>query len=279
MAGVTHSSLRRGLAALIVGGAIAVGAGVVTGTQHAAAVGIPSKTCTGTGANGEAEPGANVTCTVSIVGFLATGDEYIVQPATPAGATISNCSDKTVTTPFAYTSKGALTSNACTWTISGVTGAAVGNLVLGDETLKIPAGTSSGTSVTQTMVQCGIVPPVIGTLTCGPSSPMGTSGAGSCVGGMALPIVGGCVPALPAVTPTPTPTPTASSSGGGGTGTTDNGQSTGGVQAAATAKSTPFTSGPEHPLPVAATLVAVGGALLVLMALGGPALMRRRRGR
>jgi uncharacterized integral membrane protein len=51
------------------------------------------------------------------------------------------------------------------------------------------------------------------------------------------------------------------------------------VQAAATATSTPFTSGPEHPLPVAATLVAVGGALLVLVALGGPALMRRRRGR
>ncbi|MDQ6856069.1 MAG: hypothetical protein M3Z57_03230 [Candidatus Dormibacteraeota bacterium] len=133
--------------------------------------------------------------------------------------------------------------------------------------------------MTQTAVQCSIFPPSPlpnGVVTCGLSLPMGTDGAGSCVGGTALPIVGGCTPALPLPTPTPSSTPS-SSDNGGGTGTTDNGTSAGGVQAAT--KSTPFTSGPEHPLPVAAALVAVGGALLALVAVGGPMLLRRRRGR
>jgi hypothetical protein len=279
MAGITQSNLRRGLAALVLGAAIAVGAGMVTGPLHAGAVGVPTKTCVGP-SSGAAQPGKADVCTVSILGILANGDQYVVQPAAPAGAVISACAGTTVTTPFAYTTTAAVTSNACTWTVSGVTAAAAGNLVLGTETLQISPATKSGTSVTQTATQCSIFPPPPlpgGALTCGPSTPMGTSGTGSCVGGADIPIVGGCQPANPLTTPTPTPT---ASSSGGGTTTTDNGNGTtsGGVQAAST-KSTPFTSGPPHPLPVAATLVAVGGGVLALVGLGAPKLLRRRRGR
>ena len=161
MAGITHSSLRRGLAALVLGGAIAAGAGMVVGTQHAAAVGIPTKTCVGP-SSGAAQPGKADVCTVSILGILANGDQYVVQPATPAGAVISACAGTTVTTPFAYTTTAAVTSNACTWTVSGVTAAAAGNLVLGTETLQISPATKSGTSVTQTMAVLDLPPPVVG---------------------------------------------------------------------------------------------------------------------
>ncbi|MBJ7593601.1 MAG: hypothetical protein JF886_01865 [Candidatus Dormibacteraeota bacterium] len=58
------------------------------------------------------------------------------------------------------------------------------------------------------------------------------------------------------MTPTPAPTPT------------------GAVQAAAT--KTPFTGGPEHPFPVAATLLTGAGLLLAVLAGVGPALLRRR---
>jgi hypothetical protein len=271
MAGVTKHSLRRGLAALALGGAVAVGALVITAPVHAAAAGIPTKTCLGP-SGGAAQPGKPDVCTVSLLGILANGDQIVVQPATPAGATIASCTGTTVTTPFAYTTTTALTSNACTWTVSGVTGASAGNMVLGTETLQIPAATAAGTSVTQTATQCSIVPPPPlpnGVLTCAASTPMGTSGTGSCVGGTDIPILGGCAPALPALTPTPTPTPSTS----GGTGTTGNG---GGVQAGT---STPFTAGPPHPLPVAAALVVLAGALLAVAAFGAPRLLRRRRGR
>ncbi len=277
MAGVTHSNVRRGLATLVVGGAIAIGAAIVATPLHASAAGVPTKSCAGP-SGGPAKPGESDVCTVSILGILANNDQYIIQPATPAGATITSCTGASVTTPFAYTTTTDVTNNACTWKVSGVTGASAGNLVLGTETLHIPSATASGTSVTQTMTQCAIVPPVVGTLTCGPSTPVGTSGTGSCVGGSDLPILGGCAPALPAITPTPTATPTASSSGGGGSSTTGNGTTAGGVQAASTSKSTPFTAGPPHPLPVAATLVAVGGGVLALFGLVAPRLLRRRQG-
>lgn len=279
MAGVTHSNLRRGVAALILGGTIAVAAGMVTGTQHASALAvIPNKTCTGNGPAGAAQPGDTLTCVVSAAGAMVTGDTLTVSPLTPTGAFIpaNGCVGVTAagTAPFTYsTTVTTETATACTFTLTATTFGTAGNNVIGSEMLKVPASTAVGTSVTQQAQQCGTVP----TPCVSPFLPMGTSGAGSCVGGAAVPIVGGCQPANPLTTPTPTPT---ASSSGGGTGTTDNGTSTsGGVQAASTTKSTPFTSGPEHPLPVAAALVAVGGAVLALVAFGAPMLLRRRRGR
>jgi hypothetical protein len=274
MAAISYKGARRVLATVLLAGTAALGAGLVAGTQHAGAQGIPTKTCTGSGASGQAEPGDTLTCVVSIAGALVSGDTISVEPMAPAGATIpaNGCVGVTGqgTAPFTYSTTVTETGGACTWAVTATTFGTAGNSVIGSEQLQIPAGTAAGTSVTQQAKQCGPPLPVAATVLCSPFLPMGTSGAGSCVGGTALPLIGGCAPALPLPTPTPSASPTASATG---TGTTSSGGA-GGVQAAS---STPFTSGPEHPLPVAAALVAAGGLVVALLALGGPALLRRRR--
>ncbi len=274
MAGTPRRSLRRALAVAVLAGTAAIGAGFVTGVQHVGAQGIPNKTCTGSGASGQAEPGDTLTCVVSVVGVLVNGDTLAVEPLTPAGAAIpaSGCVGVTAqgTAPFTYSTTVVQGATACTWTIVATTFGTAGNSVIGSEQVHIPSNTAVGTSVTQQAQQCGPPLPPAPAL-CSPFLPMGTSGAGSCVGGSAVPVIGGCVPALPLPTPTPTPTATPTASGSG---TTSSSGGTGGVEAA---NSTPFTSGPDHPLPVGAALVAGGGVLLVLLAVGGPALLRRRR--
>lgn len=284
MAGVTQSNLRRGLAALVVGGAIALGTGLVAAPQRASAQSVPIKSCTGPSGSGAAMPGDTLTCTITAVGLLLNGDSFTVKPNAPTGSSIpaNGCSGTSGgTAPLAYTTTGTGggATNACTFVVTATVFGTAANDVIGFERLTIPATTATGTAVTQTVQECGPPPPAgLGSQVCSPFGPLPTGGAGSCIGAAANPIIGGCPLALPLPTPTPTASATASSSGGGTT-TTDNGTSaSGGVQAAA-AKSTPFTSGPPHPLPVAATLVAVGGGLLALVGLGAPKLLRRRRGR
>ncbi len=189
--GITHRVVRRGVAVLVLAGTIAVAAGMIVGPQHAAAQGIPNKTCTGTGAGGAAAAGKSDVCTVSVVGALANGDAFVITPTAPAHAVVTGCTGTTVASPFAYTSTGAVTAdNSCTFTISGLAVLTAGNNLLGTETFKIPSGTAAGTSVTQEAKQCGLVPPPPApgsTLVCGPATPMGTSGPGSCVGAAAPP--------------------------------------------------------------------------------------------
>jgi hypothetical protein len=289
MAGVTHSSLRRGLAALVLGAAIAAWAAMVVGTQHASAQAVPNKSCTGPTSSGAAKPGDTLVCTITAVGLLFDGDSFTVTPNAPTGSFIpaKGCTGAsggagplTYTTAETDTGLGSA-AGACKFVVSTTNklGTAA-NDVIGYELLTVPATTPAGTSVTQQVQVCGPPPPIgaIGSQVCLPFGPLPTSGPGSCIGGAVLPVLGGCIPANPASTPTTTPSQSQSSSSGGTTTTDNGGSSAGGVQAAA-AKSTPFTSGPPHPLPVAATLVAVGGALLALVGLGTPMLLRRRRGR
>ena len=249
MAVTAHRGLRSALVAVIIAATGAIGIGMVVGTEHVAAQGVPTKTCTGSGASGQAEPGDTLTCVVSVAGAV-NGDTISVEPLTPAGAAIApaGCAGVTAqgTAPFTYSTTVVQASGACTWTVTATTFGTAGNSVIGSEQLQIPFATAVGTSVTQQAMQCGPPLPVAATVLCSPYLPMGTSGAGSCVGAAAVPLIGGCQPALPL--PTPTATPTASPSAGGGTGTTSGGS--GSVQAAAT--NTPFTSGPDHPLPVGA---------------------------
>lgn len=270
MAGGPHRGFRRTLGTVLIAGTAAVSAGFVVGAQHAGATGVPTKTCTGSGASGEAEPGDTLTCVVSVAGALVNGDSISVEPMAPAGAAIATngCAGVTAqgTAPFTYSTAVVEAAGACTWTVTATTFGTAGNSVIGSEQLQIPSTTAAGTSVTQQAKQCGPALPVVGIL-CSPFLPMGTSGAGSCVGGSAVPVIGGCVPALPLPTPTPATTPTPAASSGGTT------SSSGGQQAAST---TPFTSGPDHPFPVGAALVVAGGLLLALLALAGPAFLRRR---
>ncbi len=63
--------------------------------------------------------------------------------------------------------------------------------------------------------------------------------------------------------------------GGGGGGGVTSTPTPGGVQAATT--KTPFTSGPDHPLPVGAALLTAAGIAAAVLAFAGPALLRRRR--
>lgn len=280
MSRTAHMGLRRSLAALVVAGATAIGAGLLNGTLHAAAQVVPNKTCTGSGPGGAARPGDTLTCVVSAAGPLVTGDTLTVRPTAPTGATIppTGCVGVTAqgTAPFTYSTTATYTggsgAGACTYTVTATTFGTVGNSVLGSEALTIPSTTAAGTSVTQEASQCGPVLPVVGQV-CSPAFlPMGTSGAGSCVGGAAVPVLGGCVPALAL----PSTSASASSSSSSSASASDTASAT-----ADTTQSnktgTPFTSGPDHPLPVAAGLVAAGGVLVALLAALAPVLRRRRR--
>lgn len=280
MAEVTHSRLRRGLAAVVLGAALAAGAGMITGSHHASAQSIPNKICKGTGTNDVAKSPDLVTCTVFATGVVPDGTALAVKPTAPTGSVIQKCNPTNEAGPPVYSTT--VTTNpdgSCTFTIKTVAAIPVpgvpgppelGNVKLGTEVISIPSGVPDGTSVAQQAQECPPPLPVPG-LPCSPFLPMGTSGPGSCIGGTALPIVGGCTPALPITLPASgTPTPT-------GVGTTTNNNSPS-ASAAQAGNSTPFTSGPDHPLPVAAMLVAVGGALLVVLG-AGPLLLRRRRSR
>ncbi|MBJ7609068.1 MAG: hypothetical protein JF887_06510 [Candidatus Dormibacteraeota bacterium] len=282
MAEVTHSRLRRGMAAVVLGAALAAGAGMVTGSQHASAQSIPNKTCTGTGTKDMAKSPDLVTCTVFATGVVEDGTAIAVKPTAPTGSVIRQCTGVTneAGPPVYSTTVTPNADGSCTFTIKTVAAIPVpgvpgppelGNVKLGTEVISIPSGVPDGTSVAQQAQEC---PPPLAVpgLPCSPFLPMGTSGPGSCIGGTALPIVGGCTPALPITLPASgTPTPT-------GVGTTTGNNSASPSGAAQAANSTPFTSGPDHPLPVAAILVAVGGALLVVLG-AGPLLLRRRRSR
>ena len=85
MAGVVPNSLRRGFAALVLGGSLAVVAGVATGPQHASAQAVPNKSCNGPTASGAAQPGDTLSCTITAVGFLFNGDSFTVKPNAPTG--------------------------------------------------------------------------------------------------------------------------------------------------------------------------------------------------
>lgn len=225
MARLSLKAVATAAAPLAMAAMIALGVGVVAGTTPAAAQSIPNKTCTDNrDPSGIAQPGDTITCLVMSAGILVNGEAVSVQPMAPSGATIpsNGCTGVTGagTAPFTYSTAATLANGECTFTVTATTFGTAGNSVIGTELLKIPGSTPAGTSVTQQAKECG--PPLNGNPPiCGPFLPMGTSGAGSCVGGTALPVIGGCTPAPPTATPTssatssstPTATPTRSGTG------------------------------------------------------------------
>ncbi|HZU78147.1 MAG TPA: hypothetical protein VFA70_15375 [Dehalococcoidia bacterium] len=250
------------------GVAVSFGIGVMTSASPALAQGIPAKTCTDPSSpTGEAQPGDTITCTVDINGVLLDGSSYTVEPTAPTGAYITACGGATGgTSPDNYTSTATGTNlgganSSCKWTISSTLPLTFnGQNQIGTEQLFIPASTAVGTSVTQQAKEC------VGTQ-CGPFTPMGVSGNGSCVGGTALPVVGGCAPGLPS---SGSPSPSASTSPVAQGSPTP----TGSVQGATT---TPFTGGPTHPFPTAGAAIAAAGLAAGLGAFFGPSLLRRMR--
>lgn len=262
-------TVRRGLAVAIGIAAIGGGSALVLLPSHAAAQGVPHKTCTDpSSSDGVAHPGDTIHCTVALAGVLLAPNVALeVQPTAPTGAFIpvGGCTGFSGgNAPFTYTTTASdnghlgTPSGICTFTVT--TGQALaGDNTLGFENLTIPVTTAPGSSVMQQANEC-----ISGN--CNPLGflPMGVAGAGSCVGGTALPVVGGCSP-LPGPSPTPSSSPAASASP----------TPTSSVAAAAT--TTPFTGGPPHPFPVGATALAASGVALALAGFGGPALLRRRR--
>ncbi|MBV8300670.1 MAG: hypothetical protein JOY68_01965 [Candidatus Dormibacteraeota bacterium] len=212
----------------------------------------------------------------------ATGAEYQTHLVGPGASFVIACEGATGVS----TGSGPV-SNTCTFTVTAATVAP--NTQVGTETIHIDLAAAAGSSLSQTGQYCGTIPPLSTTPTCLPTGlqDVSTIGNGSCVGsGQTVNPLGGCLsasglPTLPGTTTSPSPsnsaggtTPTPSSSSGtGGNGSGSSGGK-GGVAAAST---TPFTGGPVHPFPVAATGLALGGLALAFAAAFGPAVNRRLR--
>ena len=271
--------VRRGMLAMVSAVvAAAAGIGFVSTTAFAATQGPPVpvfKQCTGTATDQSAEAGHTVTCTVTATLPNGTGGTYAVQLTGPTNAATQTCAGVAATTTFTGPA-----NNICTWTVTASPGITPGTMI-GTETIFIAPLTPAGSSVTQSGELCGAPIPVIAPAPqCPPTGfqPILTTGPGACVGS-----ANGCtgLPGLPGGgTPTPTPTPSGNGNGNGngnGTGGTTTGTTTTTGTGQVKAASTPFTGGPEHPFPVAATGIAVGGSLLMLAAVAAPMWVRRRR--
>ncbi len=300
---IGERKVRLGLAAGIAIVAVGFGVGGFFGGSigHAAVTITPNPDKNCTGHNGSATvppvPGDTVTCTVYFNGTMEVLSGANVIPAT--GTTITGCGGgPNMFTDGAgnpYTVTGAQVGNQCGYTINTAGGmlnplmqvigvpAQNGGLgtQLGTETFTIPSTTavpSGGKSLMQMANFCQVEATPS---TCGPTTPMGEGGAGTCVGGAAAPFpVGGCSSGLPAPgTPTPpgggggTPTPSSSSSESNNSEAGETSSS--GVQGVTATK---FTGADEHPLPIGAGAIAFGGLLLAFGVGAGPSILRKRRG-